>query len=131
MSMQDPISDMFTRIRNAGLRSHPDVLVPASKHKKAILQVLMDEGFIENMKDEEQERKPFMRVQLKYFNGKPVIAKIKRGSKPSLRRYSGKDDMPRVLGGLGCVIVSTSKGVMTDKQARELGIGGEIIGSVE
>ncbi len=131
MSMQDPISDMFTRIRNAGERRHPNVLVPASKHKKAILQVLQDEGYIENVKDELHEDKPFVRVELKYFNGKPVIAKLKRESKPALRRYMGKSEMPRILGGLGCLIVSTSKGVMTDKQARELGVGGEIIGSVE
>jgi small subunit ribosomal protein S8 len=129
--MQDPISDMFTRIRNAGQRSHVDVLVPASRHKKAILQVLLEEGYIAGVKEEERENKPHVRVELKYFDGKPVIAKLKRESKPALRRYVGKDDMPRVLGGLGCLIVSTSKGVMTDKKARELGVGGEIIGSVE
>jgi small subunit ribosomal protein S8 len=105
--------------------------VPASKHKKAILQVLLEEGFINGVQDEQLENKPFIRVQLKYFNGKPVIAKLKRESKPALRRYAGKDGMPRVLGGLGCLIVSTSKGVMTDKKARELGVGGEVIGSVE
>lgn len=129
--MQDPISDMLTRIRNAGIRRHADVLVPASKHKADILRVLKEQGYIEGYANDEKEGKPFFRVALKYFNGKSVISTIKRESSPSLRRYSGVDALPRVLGGLGCLIVTTSKGVMTDQQARKQSVGGEIICSVE
>lgn len=127
MNIQDPIADMLTRIRNAGERKHFDVLIPTSKHKRNILNVLQHEGYIGDIVDETTEQGPHMRVTLKYYNGKHVIASIKRGSKPSLRRYTSKADMPKVMSGLGCVILTTSKGVMTDHQARTLGVGGEII----
>jgi small subunit ribosomal protein S8 len=127
MNIQDPISDMLTRIRNAGQRKHFDVLVPASKHKKDILSVLQTEGYIKEVKDESTEKGPHFRVTLKYHNGAHVITRLDRGSKPSLRRYAGKTEMPTVMSGLGCVIMTTSKGVMTDHQARKLGVGGEII----
>ena len=127
MNMQDPISDMLTRIRNAGQRNHFDVLVPASKHKREILNVLLTEGYVGDISDETTDKGPQMRVKLKYYNGKHVISKLDRGSKPSLRRYAGKANMPTVMSGLGCVIMSTSKGVMTGLQATQLGVGGEII----
>lgn len=127
MNIQDPISDMLTRIRNAGQRKHADVLIPASKHKKQILNVLQNEGYIKDISDESTDKGPHFRVTLKYHNGAHVIVRLTRGSKPSLRRYAGKSDMPKVMSGLGCVIMTTSKGVMTDHQARELGVGGEVI----
>lgn len=127
MNIQDPISDMLTRIRNAGQRKHADVMVPASKHKHEILKVLQNEGYIGDMSEESTDRGPHFRVTLKYHNGAHVISQLNRGSKPSLRRYAGKDNMPKVMSGLGCVIMTTSKGVMTDHQARKLGVGGEII----
>lgn len=131
MSMQDPISDMITRIRNAGERRHPEVLIPASKHKQDILNVLQEEGYINGSKAESHEDKPFIRVGLKYHDGAHVISKIKRVSRPSIRRYADKDSVPRVLHGLGCAVVTTSKGVMSDRKARELGVGGEVICTVE
>jgi small subunit ribosomal protein S8 len=127
MNMQDPISDMLTRIRNAGQRKHQDVRVPTSKHKRAILKVLQDEGYIGEIKDEMSEQGPQMRITLKYHDGSHVISSLTRGSKPSLRRYASKANMPTVMSGLGCVVMTTSKGVMTDHQARTLGVGGEII----
>jgi len=127
MNMQDPISDMLTRIRNAGQRKHFDVRVPTSKHKRAILKVLQAEGYIGEIADESTDKGPHMRVTLKYHDGSHVISMLNRGSKPSLRRYAGKASMPTVMSGLGCVIMTTSKGVMTDHQARALGLGGEII----
>lgn len=127
MNIQDPIADMLTRIRNAGQRKHFDVLIPASKHKRDILNVFHQEGYIGDMTDETSEKGPQIRVRLKYHNNAHVISKLDRGSKPSLRRYAGKSGMPQVMSGLGCLVVTTSKGVMTDYQARKLGIGGEII----
>ena len=129
MSMQDPIADMLTRIRNAHHRSKPEVTMPSSKLKASIAKVLLDEGYIGgfNVSD---EVKPNLTVELKYFEGKPVIEEITRISKPSLRLYVGSDDLPKVRSGLGVAIVSTSNGVMTDRAARAAGIGGEVLCTV-
>jgi len=125
--MTDPIADMLTRIRNALQAGKADVLMPASKQKKAIAQVLKDEGYIVGFTDIEVEGKPTLSVELKYFQGKPVIAKIKRVSRPGLRIYKGHGDIPKVMGGLGVAIVSTSQGVMSDRAARKAGFGGEVL----
>jgi len=127
MSMSDPIADMLTRIRNAQATEKVSVFVPASKVKRAIAQVLKDEGYIEDYADRDQEGKAFIEIGLKYYAGKPVIEKIERVSRPGLRIYKGRDDIPRVMNGLGVAIVSTSKGVMTDRRARETGIGGGVL----
>ena len=127
MSMSDPIADMLTRIRNAQATEKPSVFVPSSKVKQAIAQVLKDEGYIEDYADRDQEGKAFIEIGLKYYAGKPVIEKIERISRPGLRIYKGREDIPRVMNGLGVAIVSTSKGVMTDRRARETGIGGEVL----
>ena len=127
MSMSDPIADMLTRIRNAQATEKPSVFVPASKVKRAIAQVLKDEGYIEDFALRDQEGKAFIEIGLKYYAGKPVIEKLERVSRPGLRIYKGRDDVPRVMNGLGVAIVSTSKGVMTDRRARETGIGGEVL----
>lgn len=127
MSMQDPISDMLTRIRNAQSIMKSAVEMPASKVKQAIAEVLKNEGFIADYSAVEGATHPTMKIDLKYFNGKPVIEMLKRISKPSLRIYKNKDELPRVKDGLGVAVVSTSKGVMTAKQARRLGEGGEIL----
>ena len=127
MSMSDPIADMLTRIRNAQATEKASVFVPASKVKRAIAQVLQDEGYIEDYADRDQEGKAFIEIGLKYYAGKPVIEKIERISRPGLRIYKGREDIPRVMNGLGVAIVSTSKGVMTDRRARETGIGGEVL----
>jgi len=127
MSMTDPISDFLTRIRNGQSSGKPEIVCPSSKGKLAIASVLKDEGFIENFVVTEDDGKPTLRVQLKYFEGRPVIDRLERVSKPGLRIYKGKDELPTVLGGLGVVIVSTSKGVMTGRQAREHGHGGEVL----
>ena len=127
MSMSDPIADMLTRIRNAQATEKASVFVPASKVKRAIAQVLKDEGYIEDYADRDQEGKAFIEIGLKYYAGKPVIEKLERISRPGLRIYKGRDDIPRVMNGLGVAIVSTSKGVMTDRRARETGIGGEVL----
>ena len=126
MSMQDPIADMLTCIRNAHHRSKPEVTMPSSKLKASVAKVLQEEGYINgfNVSD---DVKPTLTVDLKYFDGKPVIEEIKRMSKPSLRQYSGSNDLPQVRSGLGIAIISTSKGVMTDRAARAAGIGGEIL----
>ncbi|MDG1819959.1 MAG: 30S ribosomal protein S8 [Porticoccaceae bacterium] len=129
MSMQDPIADMLTRIRNAHHRSKPEVTMPASKLKASIAQVLLDEGYIGGFSVSE-EVKPNLTVELKYFEGKPVIEEITRISKPSLRLYVGSGDVPKVRSGLGVAIVSTSNGVMTDRAARSAGIGGEVLCTV-
>lgn len=133
MTMQDPLADMCTRIRNAGMRSKLNVQMPSSKLKCAVLDVLKDEGYIEDFRVNQSEAKPFpeLEVDLKYFNGEPVIAKIKRISKPSLRVYKPVNELPRVLNGLGIAVVSTSKGVMSARKARQLGEGGEILMTVE
>src|SRR6201987_4185898 len=124
MSMSDPIADMLTRIRNAQATEKATVAVPASKVKKAIAQVLKDEGYIEDFAVRENGGKPVIEIGLKYYAGKPVIEKIERILRPGLRIYKGREDIPRVMNGLGVAIVSTSKGVMTDRRAGETGIGG-------
>jgi small subunit ribosomal protein S8 len=130
MSMQDPISDMLTRLRNAQMAGKKSVEMPGSKLKAAVAKVLEEEGYIAGHALDSSSGKPRLSVQLKYFEGKPVIAEINRISKPSLRQYSGKDDLPSVRGGLGVAIVSTSRGVMTDRAARAAGVGGEVLCTV-
>jgi|SRR4051812_29417828 len=126
MSMSDPISDMLTRIRNAQMTEHAVVVMPSSKVKIAIAKVLKDEGYIDGFKVSE-EAKPVLEIALRYYAGRPVIEKIERVSKPGLRIYKSKDDIPRVMNGLGIAIVSTSHGVMTDRKARATGVGGEVL----
>jgi len=130
MTMQDPLADMLTRIRNAQARAKTSVTMPSSKLKVAVAEVLKSEGFIEKNSVVEVDGKAQLTIVLKYFQGKPVIAEIDRASRPGLRLYSGKDDMPQVRGGLGMSIVSTSKGVMTGRAASEAGIGGEVLCTV-
>ncbi len=127
MSMTDPISDMLTRIRNGQKAHKVSVSMPASSVKFAIARVLKDEGYITGFETSGEGAEKALSVELKYFEGTPVIEKVQRVSKPGLRIYRGKDEMPKVLGGLGIVIVSTSAGVMSDRQARQQGIGGEVI----
>lgn len=127
MSMTDPIADFLTRIRNGQSSGKSEVNVPASKVKLALAQVLKDEGYIEDFSATTRDDKPTLVVQLKYYQGRPVIDRIERVSRPGLRVYKGKDELPSILGGLGVAIVSTSKGVMTDRQARASGHGGEVI----
>ena len=130
MSMQDPISDMLTRIRNGQAANKPSVRMPASKKKLAIAKVLKDEGFIIDFAEVDMDGKPGLEVALKYFQGEPVIDFVKRVSRPGLRIYKSRDELPKVRGGLGIAIVSTSKGVMTDREARKQGHGGEVIAYV-
>jgi small subunit ribosomal protein S8 len=127
MSMSDPIADMLTRIRNAQATEKATVMVPASKVKSAIAQVLKDEGYIEDFAQRELDGHPVIEIGLKYYAGKPVIEKIERVSRPGLRIYKGREDIPRVMNGLGVAIVSTSRGVMTDRRARATGVGGEVL----
>lgn len=127
MSMTDPIADFLTRIRNAQSSGKTDVNAPASKVKFAIAKVLKEEGYIEDFSAVQNDGKPTLAVQLKYYQGRPVIDRLERISRPGLRVYKGKDELPSVLGGLGVAIVSTSKGVMTDREARASGHGGEVI----
>jgi small subunit ribosomal protein S8 len=127
MSMTDPISDMLTRIRNAQAVQKTKVNMPSSKLKTAIAQVLKDEGYIDGFAIREESGKPEIEISLKYYAGAPVIEKIERVSRPGLRIYRGRDDIPRVMNGLGIAIVSTSRGVMTDRKARATGIGGEVL----
>ena len=127
MSMTDPIADLLTRIRNGQSSGKTEVNVPASKVKLAIAQVLKDEGYIEDFASTQLEGKPMLAVQLKYFQGRPVIDRLERISRPGLRVYKGKDELPSILGGLGIAIVSTSQGVMSDRQARAAGHGGEVL----
>jgi small subunit ribosomal protein S8 len=127
MSMTDPIADMLTRIRNAQLIERATVEMPSSKVKVAIAKVLKDEGYIDGYKVGGEEQKPVLEIALRYHAGRPVIEKIERVSKPGLRIYKGKDDIPRVMNGLGIAIVSTSRGVMTDRAARASGVGGEVL----
>ena len=129
MSMQDPISSLLTGIRNAQARRKPEFIVSSSSKKIALLELLVREGYIDSITVEEG-KKPEVSILLKYYEGKPVIREIKRLSKPGLREYVGKKDLPSVNGGLGIAVVSTNKGVMTDKQAREAGLGGELLCSV-
>ncbi len=131
-AVTDPVSDYLTRIRNAQKARHPHVDVPASNLKRAITQILKDKGFVQDFVNVEDTKQGLIRVYLKYLRGgKPVIQKITRISKPGLRRYVGADNLPRVLNGLGIAIVSTSRGVMTDKEARRAGIGGEVLATVQ
>ena len=125
--MQDPISDMLTRIRNALERSMRDVTMPSSKLKVAIAEILKQEGFILDYRTSEEDKKMSLTIDLKYFEGKPVIEMLRRVSKPSLKQYKGANDLPKVMGGLGVAIISTAKGVMSDRSAREHGIGGEVL----
>lgn len=127
MSMQDPIADMLTRIRNGQARSMRTVGMPSSKLKVAVAGILKEEGYIVDFRTVEEERKATLEIELKYFEGKPVIETLQRVSRPSLRKYRSKSDLPKVQGGLGTAIISTPKGVMTDKAAREQGVGGEVI----
>lgn len=127
MTMTDPISDMLTRIRNGQKARKLSVSMPASKAKEAVANVLKDEGYITDFSVSGEGAAKELSVELKYFEGVPVIEKIQRASRPGLRIYRGKEDLPKVLGGLGVAIVSTSAGVMSDRQAREKGIGGEVI----
>jgi len=129
MSMSDPIADMLTRIRNGQSASKAEVTMPASNMKQSIAKVLKDEGFISDYSVSE-DAKAEMSVSLKYYDGKPVIDTIQRMSRPGLRIYKNKDELPKILNGLGIVIISTSTGMMTDRAARAAGIGGELICSV-
>jgi len=127
MSMSDPIADMLTRIRNAQATDKVSVFIPASKVKRAIAQVLKDEGYIEDFALRDEGPKKQLRIGLKYYAGRPVIERLERVSKPGLRVYRGRDDIPRVMNGLGVAILSTSRGVMTDRKARADGVGGEVL----
>ena len=129
MSMQDPLADMLTRIRNAQMVGKTSVTMPSSKLKKSVADVLEAEGYISGVAVSEAA-KPELTIELKYYEGKPVIAELDRFSRPGLRAYAGKDALPTVRGGLGVAIVSTSKGVMTDRAAREAGVGGEVLCTV-
>ena len=131
MQITDPIADLLTRIRNASTAKHPSVDVPASNLKKAIAQILLDEGYIKSYEVVEDGTQGVIRIQLKYLAGKEkVISGLRRVSKPGLRVYAGADELPRVLKGLGIAIISTSKGVMTDKAARANHVGGEVLAFV-
>lgn len=130
MSMTDPIADMLTRIRNGLSANKAEVVMPASKVKKSIAQVLKDEGYINDFSVQDIDGKANLKITLKYYQGKPVIDSIKRASRPGLRVYKGKDELPSVLGGLGIAIISTSSGVMTDRAARKAGHGGEVLCTV-
>jgi|SRR3970040_3180379 len=128
MSMTDPIADMLVRIKNAAAVRKPTVKMPSSKTKVAIAAVLKDEGYIlDSRVTEIGPGKSELEISLKYYEGKPVIERLKRYSRPGLRQYRGKDELPNVLSGLGVSIISTSKGIMTDKQARQQGVGGEVL----
>lgn len=127
MSMSDPISDMLTRIRNAQMANKASVAMPSSKVKVAIAQVLKEEGYVESLAVSANEGKPTLEIGLKYYAGRPVIERIDRVSRPGLRIYRGVDDIPQVMNGLGVAIVSTPKGVMTDRRARASHMGGEVL----
>ena len=127
MSMSDPIADMLVRIRNAQMVGHTEVVMPASRLKAAIAQVLKDEGYVEDFALRENGAKKELHIGLKYYAGRPVIERLERVSKPGLRVYKGREDIPRIMNGLGVAILSTSRGVMTDRKARADGVGGEIL----
>ena len=128
MSMTDPVADMLTRIRNANIAGHKTVDVPASKIKKNIAEILLKEGYIKGFEVEEKEPQAVLHIEMKYGpNKEKVISGIKRISKPGLKVYAKKDELPKVLGGLGIAIISTSNGLITDKEAKKLGVGGEVI----
>jgi small subunit ribosomal protein S8 len=130
MSMSDPVADMFTRIRNGQRVEKQAVSMPSSKLKVAIAQVLKDEGYIDGYSVRTDGAKSELEVQLKYYAGRPVIERIERVSKPGLRIYKGRDELPQVMNGLGVAIVTTSRGVMTDRRARASGVGGDVIAYV-
>ncbi|MBX2846737.1 MAG: 30S ribosomal protein S8 [Acidiferrobacterales bacterium] len=130
MMMTDPIADLLTRIRNAHHAEKISLTLPGSKVKAAIAKVLEDEGFIEGFDSSVEDGKPVLNIKLKYYEGEPVIEQIQRVSKPGLRVYKGADELPKVNGGLGIAIISTSKGIMTDRAARSAGVGGEVLCSV-
>jgi small subunit ribosomal protein S8 len=130
MSMSDPVADMFTRIRNAQRVDKQAVVMPSSKLKVAIAKLLQDEGYIEGFKVDANSGKPLLNVELKYYAGRPVIERIERVSRPGLRVYKGSKAIPQVMNGLGVAIVTTSKGLMTDRKARTSGLGGEVIGYI-
>ena len=130
MSMQDPIADMFTRIRNGLAAGKLRVVMPMSKQKLAIARLLKEQGYIRDFETEEQQAKSELAIVLKYHEGKPVIESIERVSRPGLRIFKRKDEVPMVMNGLGIAIISTSKGLMTDRAARESGHGGEVVGFV-
>ena len=127
MSMSDPIADMLTRIRNAQSVEKPSVVMPSSKLKVAIAKVLNDEGYIDSFVVRGEEARPELEIALKYYAGRPVIERIERVSRPGLRIYKGRHDIPQVMNGLGVAIVTTPQGVMTDRKARQVGIGGEVL----
>ena len=127
MSMTDPIADLLTRIRNGQMARKTEVSMASSKVKTAIARVLKDEGYVTDFRLESDGAKATLTIGLKYYEGRPVIDRLERVSRPGLRIYRGKDELPKVLGGMGTVIVSTPKGVMTDKQARSIGQGGEVL----
>jgi small subunit ribosomal protein S8 len=127
MSMTDPVADLLTRIRNGQSARKPSITMASSKLKASILKVLKDEGYISDFNVDPSDGRPQLTVDLKYYEGRPVIDRLERVSRPGLRIYRGKDEMPKVLGGMGTVIVSTPRGVMTDKAARAIGQGGEVI----
>ncbi len=130
MSMTDPIADMLTRVRNGLSANKVEVSMPSSKVKQSIAQVLKDEGYIEDFAVQDIDGKPVLKITLRYHQGQPVIERVKRVSRPGLRVYKGKDELPTVMGGLGVAIVSTSAGVMTDRAARKAGHGGEVLCTV-
>ncbi|MGI9284845.1 MAG: 30S ribosomal protein S8 [Pseudomonadales bacterium] len=130
MSMQDPIADMLTRIRNAQMAAKVNVTMPASKVKAAVARVLAEEGYISEYSVTEEGAKAQLTIELKYFEGKPVIAEIDRASRPGLRHYVGASELPSIRGGLGIAVVSTSQGVMSERAARSAGIGGEVLCTV-
>ena len=127
MSMTDPIADLLTRIRNGQTARKPEVSMASSKIKTAIARVLKEEGYVADVRLESEGQKTTLTIGLKYYDGRPVIDRLERVSRPGLRIYRGKDELPKVLGGMGTVIVSTPQGVMTDKQARSIGQGGEVL----
>ncbi len=128
MNVSDPIADMLTRLRNASRARHSEVVLPASKSKREIARILKEEGFVADVREDREDSRLVLRITLKYVDGKaPVLTGLKRISKPGLRVYAGKTEIPRVLGGLGLVIVSTSRGIMSGAQARKAQLGGEIL----
>ncbi len=129
MSMQDPIADLFSRLNNAQARQNTIVVVPSSKFKISLMTLLQNKVYIESFNVTDND-KPEIEIKLRYFEGAPVIKELKRISKPGLRQYAGKEEMPEINGGLGMAIISTNKGLMTDQEAKEAGLGGEIICSI-
>jgi small subunit ribosomal protein S8 len=127
MSMTDPIADFLTRIRNGQMAGKTEVAAPASRLKLALAKVLKEEGYIEDFAVADQGEKPTVTVRLKYYQGRPVIERLERVSRPGLRVYKAKDELPKVLGGMGVAIISTSRGLMTDREARAAGHGGEVL----